>query len=809
MLCGIMAPCCRAAEPAAETPALPPITDAKPAPGHSLHGEVFDDGPRQQARQMFGMGRVHLKISTDVALAQELFDQGLGQLHGFWYFEAERSFRQAATLDPDCAMPYWGMAMANFENEKRSKGFIEQAVKHKVQAGPGEQIWIEGLDAYIRNPSKADRKNRWKNLIKSYEKLISAEPENIEAKAFLAWAIWKANSNELPIVSYEAVDALLQQVLAKNPMHPGAHHYVIHLWDQERPARALPSAARGGQSAPGIAHLWHMPGHTFSNLHRYADAAWQQEAAIRVDHAYMQRDRILPYQIHNYAHNHEWLIRNLGHLGRARDGVKLANHLLDLPRHPELNNLTKSGSCAAYGKQRLIDTYVRFEMWEALLADDQKGRLEWTTSVDDQVKRARLLGAAHFGLKDVARGKVQIAALEALLAAEAEPATPTTPAAPETATVATTTGPIAAAVEAAAATDAAAKKPAEAAQAPSPPAEAKAETPTPKPDDAAKAAEAAKKEAEAAKKERERKRKQIETGLAELRCYLALAEDRSSDALEQLKSVGDLSKSQRALIHRAAKDLAKAEELAREAFEADRQQVHPLAVYVDILASAGKNDEAKKQFETLRMLAGQADLDLPAFRRVSIWGETQGVAGDWRIPYAAPADVGQRPTLDSLGPLDYHPWSAPTWNLPDTSGNELSLAQFAGKPVVVIFYLGIGCLHCVEQMESFAPVAKDFRAAGIELVGISTDTREVLRQSLEKFKQTDGTPFPIPLAANPLLDVFKSYRVFDDFENQPLHGTFLIDGQGVIRWQEVSFRPFNEPKFLLEEAQRLLRQPRE
>ena len=46
------------------------------------------------------------------------------------------------------------------------------------------------------------------------------------------------------------------------PMHPGSHHYRIHLWDGVKPARAEKSAALYGKTAPGIAHAWHMPGHT-------------------------------------------------------------------------------------------------------------------------------------------------------------------------------------------------------------------------------------------------------------------------------------------------------------------------------------------------------------------------------------------------------------------------------------------------------------------------------------------------------------------------------------------------------------------
>ena len=68
--------------------------------------------------------------------------------------------------------------------------------------------------------------------------------------------------------------------------------------------------------------MWHMPGHIYSKLKRYADAAWQQEASARVDHAHMIRARLMPDQIHNFAHNNEWLIRNLIFIGRVHDALR-------------------------------------------------------------------------------------------------------------------------------------------------------------------------------------------------------------------------------------------------------------------------------------------------------------------------------------------------------------------------------------------------------------------------------------------------------------------------------------------------------
>src|SRR5438132_7340087 len=117
--------------------------------GHSLHGEAFNEGPRQSAKLLPGTGKVKIKISTKHAEAQAFFNQGVGQLHGFWYFEAERSFRQVAALDTNCAMAYWGMAMANVNNAKRASGFIGRARDLKSHASLREVIWIDAYHSYF------------------------------------------------------------------------------------------------------------------------------------------------------------------------------------------------------------------------------------------------------------------------------------------------------------------------------------------------------------------------------------------------------------------------------------------------------------------------------------------------------------------------------------------------------------------------------------------------------------------------------------------------------------------------------------
>ena len=136
-------------------PAAPAAPAPGPLPGHSAHGEAFDEGPRRSAYLMGTTGRVHLPITTKDARAQAFFDQGVGQLHGFWYLEAERSFRQAAAIDPACAMAYWGMAMANV-NAAITKAAVTNSMMRLISAS----LFGEGG---ARRPHSVSQRNHGSN----------------------------------------------------------------------------------------------------------------------------------------------------------------------------------------------------------------------------------------------------------------------------------------------------------------------------------------------------------------------------------------------------------------------------------------------------------------------------------------------------------------------------------------------------------------------------------------------------------------------------------------------------------------------
>ena len=162
--------------------------------------------------------------------------------------------------------------------------------------------------------------------------------------------------------------------------------------------------------------MWHMPGHTFSKLHRYADAAWQQEASARVDHAHMMRDRVLPDQIHNYAHNNEWLIRNLAYLGRVNDAIDLAINMIDLPRHPKYNTLGLAKGSGHFGHTRLADVLMQYERWKDITAYVETAYFRPVKDEPaDKLEAMRLLGLAWFGQDKCRRRRKQIAAAEEML----------------------------------------------------------------------------------------------------------------------------------------------------------------------------------------------------------------------------------------------------------------------------------------------------------------------------------------------------------------------------------------------------------
>ena len=665
-------------------------------------------------------------------------------------------------------MAYWGMAMANFSNATRGKGFAAEATKRREKASEREQLWIDGLAAYF-DEKKGDLKKRLREYVRSIEGIALKYPDDIEAKAFLMKQVYYNHAKGHPIPSHYAINQLLEAILTADPDHP-VHHYRIHLWDREKPEQALASAAKCGPAAPGIAHMWHMPGHIYSRLHRYADASWQQEASARIDHEHMIRFRLIPDQISNFAHNNEWLIRNLNYLGRVSDAVDLSLNMTELPRRAKFSGekYNPSGSSWQYGRLRLRDTLFRFERWITLIAmAEQTDYLRPDPTVIKDLEWNRFLAIAKFETGDREGAGKHLAAIEKSLAEEKKKRD-----------------------------DAVAK------------AEKKARDEKKKDKDIENAKKAAEKNFTKGITDRE-KQTQRSPDLRSGDCIAARHQNREGVGSEAEESGEGTARPALSPDRRHRKGVGTGGAGGGGECESGQTARDPGRVAL----RGRKNKEAKEAFEKLRLVAADADADLPIFSRLKPIAESLGFPGDgWQLTREKPDDLGDRPDLASLGPFRWHPPAAPDWALPDSKGAVTSLADFQkkGSPVLVIFYLGKGCTHCMEQLNNFAPLTEKYAEAGIPIVAISTDSPAGLAETFfysaggEGEEKNAKNPFPFPLLSDEKLNTFKAYRAYDDFEKMALHGTFLIDARGRIRWQDISYEPFMRTEWLLEECKRLL-----
>ena len=121
---------------------------------------------------------------------------------------------------------------------------------------------------------------------------------------------------------------------------------------------------------------------------------------------------------------------------------------------------------------------------------------------------------------------------------------------------------------------------------------------------------------------------------------------------------------------------------------------------------------------------------------------------------------------------------------------------------MVVFYLGHRCVHCMEQLQALAPRVGEFGKLGVEILAVGTDTPEGLEKSVAN--AAPEVRFPFPMAADPDRAAFKAWHAHDDFEGVAMHGVFLVDGEGRIRWQDIGHEPFTDFTFLLNESKRLL-----
>jgi tetratricopeptide (TPR) repeat protein len=362
--------------------------------------------PLLPARLMDGMGVTNMPVTTSSEEARRFFNQGISQMHSFWFLESERSFLQAATLDPNMAMAYWGISVSAAGDYRpafqlirdpseggrmaapeatrgetvtiqrsangaalspliRAREAAEKAMSLRDKMSARERLYIEAEWAR-RNPASA---NKDADHIAALRKLVAAYPDDEEAASILGLALLDGYDSvtKKPRTNTLEGIALLEAVVARNDGHFGAHHYLIHGYEgSETPERAWHACRRYPELVPNIPHALHMPGHIYAQSDRIDDAVAAFAAAADNELGYLKGDVLYPNGHH--GHNVHFMIHSLNLDGRYQDSMRSVRHLMnDFKETPRERGGSNQRVTWRQGYYALVKTLVRFERWDVIL----------------------------------------------------------------------------------------------------------------------------------------------------------------------------------------------------------------------------------------------------------------------------------------------------------------------------------------------------------------------------------------------------------------------------------------------------------
>jgi len=349
------------------------------------------------------LGEVHFPTSCAPGV-QKNFEKGVALLHSFQYSASGQTFQQVADADPSCAMAYWGEAMtlwhALWERPdaaplKKGHDGLEKAARLDARSAR-ERKYIAAAATFFQDNPKLDYPARAEAYSAAMGKLHAAYPEDGEAAAFYGLSLISIPAHgDADLANRKQAIAVLNQLFAAEPDHPGAAHYLIHACDTpELAPQGLAAARSYAKIAPDSSHALHMPSHIFSRL-----GLWQESidsnlaAAAAAEQATKMHLGEAKYQLHAL----DFLEYAYLQLGRNAD----AQHVID-----------EVASVPAASAEEITDHEATFRARYALETHDWKMATDLQAPPGEIYKQdntwwARTIGAARSGDANSARADLE------------------------------------------------------------------------------------------------------------------------------------------------------------------------------------------------------------------------------------------------------------------------------------------------------------------------------------------------------------------------------------------------------------------
>jgi tetratricopeptide (TPR) repeat protein len=236
---------------------------------------VLDDAGRL-------LGAVRFPTSC-TAEAQPQLERGIALLHHMTFVASKSAFLEATTIDPECAIAYWGAAMTNvhplWPDTILPAALVSgQALLDKAtiaeHTSARERGYIDALQAYYRESNQGEA-GRLDAFLAGWSKVHEDNPQDLEASLFYALAlVATAKPGDRTLAKQKKAGAIAEHVKAEIPQHPGAHHYIIHAYDSPLLAeRALETARHYDDVAPENSHALHMTTHITTRRGLWSESA--------------------------------------------------------------------------------------------------------------------------------------------------------------------------------------------------------------------------------------------------------------------------------------------------------------------------------------------------------------------------------------------------------------------------------------------------------------------------------------------------------------------------------------------------------